>query len=68
MFYSLQEQLSLSPYSASFFFSLTNQEYVDDKVPELTHLRTCLKRINLYDFAMIHEESAAFHSLKQEIV
>lgn len=39
MFFSLQQQLSNYPYAAAFFISVSNQEFIDDKVPELSCLR-----------------------------
>lgn len=35
MFYQLQDELTKPPYSAAFFISFANNEFIDDKVPEL---------------------------------
>ncbi|CDW84972.1 UNKNOWN [Stylonychia lemnae] len=68
MFFTLQEQLSKPPYSTAFFISLSNQEYIDDKVPEINQLRQCLQNIIEFDFTMIHEEINYFPELKDLIV
>eukprot|EP00347_Sterkiella_histriomuscorum_P018673 403344614 len=68
MFFTLQQQLSKHPYSAPFFISLANQEFIDDKVPELSCLRTCLQNIQQFDFTMINEEINYFPELKEQIV
>lgn len=68
MFFQIQENLSLYPYSACFFYSYVNQEFIDDKVPNLLHLRSCLQNIKIFDFNMIHDESYHFAKLFQEVL
>ena len=55
------------PYSAAFFISFANQEFIDDKIPELGQLRECLNNIIQFDFTMINEEVNYFPELKDEI-
>lgn len=68
MFEVFEEQLAKYPYAASFFYSFSNQEFIDDKVPNLLHLRESLANISVYDFALIQQECINFFSLSQEIV
>ena len=56
------------PYAASFFISIANQEYIDEKVPELGQLRECVSNISQFDFTLIHNEINSFPELKDEIV
>lgn len=56
MFHQLYQELSKPPYSVGFFISYSNQEFIDERVPELEQLRNCLANMILFDFTMIHEE------------
>lgn len=68
MFSNFQDCLTQFPYAASFFSSYVNQEFIDDKVPDLVPLRGSLVNIKPFDFQMIHEECMCFHTLTLEIV
>jgi len=60
MFYLLKEQLSYSPYASSSFIGFCNDEFIDEGIPEIEHLRECLNNISWVDFIEIHEEAMQF--------
>jgi hypothetical protein len=67
MFYKFQEQLTKPPYSVAFFISISSQEFIDEKVPELFQLRDTLNNIIQFDFTMVNEEINYYPDLKEEI-
>ena len=57
MVYLLNEELSNKPYANAFFLSYTKDEYCDDTIPDLEHLRQCFK----------NSADISFYELKEEL-